>query len=383
MKNQAAQNHCNAAAGGCLYLAFELAQRRWKLGFSPGLGVKPRVRTIEAGNLHELRREIELARVRFGLSKSCPVKSCYEAGREAFSLHRALTQLGIESIIMDSSSIEVPRRGRKVKTDRLDVIKLVRLLCRYYGGEPEVCSVVRVPSRAEEDQRHLHREMETVKHLRTSQAARIKSLLLSQGIYWNRSVARLSAEQLGRVRTLDGLRLEPGLRSRLERELGRWQEASQQLKELQRQRRELLQRESNPIIQMVLTLMKVRGVGVSSAWLLVMELFAWRKFRNRRQVGALSGMTGSHHQSGDSSHDQGIARQANYRIRGLLVELAWLWIRHQPQSELTLWYQRRFGGGSKRLRKIGIVAVARRLLIAFWRLLQHGEIPTGAQLKAL
>jgi transposase len=332
--------------------------------------------------MDQLQREIQLARVRFGLGGNCPVKSCYEAGREGFSLHRALTRLGIENIILDASSIEVPRRGRRVKTDRLDVIKLVRLLCRYHGGEPEVCSVVRVPSREEEDQRHLHREMGTLKELKTSQAARIKSLLVSQGIYWNRGVGRLTGEALGRLRTLEGLPLEPALRARLERELSRWQEASRQLKELQRQQRELLRMRDNPIIQMVLTLMKVRGMGLTSAWLLVMELFAWRKFRNRRQVGALSGMTGSHHQSGDSSHDQGIARHANYRIRGLLVELAWLWIRHQPQSELTLWYQRRFGSGSKRVRKIGIVAVARRLLIALWRLLDHGEIPAGAELKA-
>lgn len=192
----------------------------------------------------------------------------------------------------------------------------------------------------------------------------------------------MAEKGLDELRTLDGQRLGEGLRARLGRELHRWQAAGEQLRALQHQRRQWLrQRPEEAAVQMVVTLMKLRAIGIESAWLLVMELFAWRKFKNRRQVGAMSGMTGVHHLSGLVAHDLGVSRRANYRIRGLLVELAWLWVRYQPDSELTLWWKQRFASGGKRLRKIGIVAVARRLLIALWRLLERGELPAGARLR--
>jgi transposase len=331
--------------------------------------------------LGELAREIASARRHFKLPEDCPVYSCYEAGREGFSVHRALDKLGIKDIIMDSSSIEVPRGKRAVKTDRLDVGKLDRLLFRYHNGEREVCSVVRVPSAQDEDRRQLHREMDTLKAERTALAGRIKSLLATQGIYWRCGIARLS-EKLDQLHSLEGEPLGPGLKARLGREIQRWRDAGDQLRALQQERRELLTRQENePYVQLVLTLLKLRAIGVESAWLLVMELFSWREFTNRRQVGAMSGMTGVHHSSGDTQHDRGVSRRANYRVRGLLVELAWAWLRYQPNSELSVWYRQRYASGSKRLRKIGIVAVARRLIIALWRFLEFGEVPAGAELR--
>lgn len=383
MKNTTAPEHCTSPVPGrALYLSLELALKQWKLGFITGLGDKPRIRNIVSADLDALRREIDRAKRHFKLPDDAPVYSCYEAGREGFSVHRALLQLGIRNIIMDSSSIEVPRGKRPVKTDRLDVGKLDRLLFRYHNGEREVCSVVRVPSVEDEDRRQLHREMDTLKAEQTALAGRVKSLLMTQGIYWRPGIGRLSEKKLEELRTLDGRALPPQLRSRLDREIRRWRAAADELVALRRQRRERLTREANePYVQMVLTLMKLRAIGVESAWLLVMELFSWREFTNRRQVGAMSGMTGVHHSSGNTFHDRGVSRSANYRVRALLVELAWCWLRYQPNSELSLWYQQRFARGSKRLRKIGIVAVARRLTIALWRFLEFGEIPAGAEFR--
>lgn len=383
MKNTTARRHCTSSVmARALYLSFELALKKWKLGFITGLGDKPRIRTIAAGNLTALAQEMAAARRHFKLAEDAAVRSCYEAGREAFSLHRALIKLGIDNLIMDSSSIEVPRRRRATKSDRLDVAKLGRLLFRYHNGERQVCSVVRVPSPQDEDRRQLHREMDTLKAEQTALSGRIKSLLVTQGVYWPHGIGRLSRKPLREFRTLDGQALGPGLQARLGREIQRWRAAGEQLRELQRQRREILDRQANePFAQLVLTLLKLRAIGVESAWLLVMELFSWREFQNRRQVGAMSGMTGVHHGSGDTLHDQGISQRANYRVRALLVELAWLWLRYQPHSELSRWYQERFGSGSKRVRKIGIVAVARRLTIALWRFLEFGEIPAGAELR--
>jgi transposase len=383
MKNTTAPEHCTLPVSGrALYLSFELASKKWKLGFITGLGDKPRIRNIMPANLGELRREVNLAKSHFKLPDDAPVYSCYEAGREGFSLHRALLPLGINNLITDSSSIEVPRGKKPVKTDRLDVGKLGRLLFRYHNGEHEVCSMVRVPTPEEEDRRQLHREMDTLKAEQTALSGRIKSLLVTQGIYWRAGIGRLSKKPLDQLHTLDGRPLPPGLRARLAREIQRWRAAGEQLRALQGERREVLTRQANEsYVQLVLTLMKLRAIGVESAWLLVMELFSWRQFTNRRQVGAMSGMTGVHHGSGDTKHDRGVSRCANYRVRALLVELAWAWLRYQPNSQLSVWYRQRFASGSKRLRKIGIVAVARRLTIALWRFLEFDEIPAGAQLR--
>ena len=286
----------------------------------------------------------------------------------------------IENLVVDSASIEVNRRAKRAKTDRLDVGKLLTMLIRYDYGEKKVWSVVHVPSVEAEDKRHLHRQLGTLKTDRTRHINRIKGLLVGQGV---RIPVRADfLERLETVRLWDGSPLPPGLRSRLEREYAGLQFVNQQIKELEAERREMIRTSDDPSVEQVRVLMRLRGIGENSAWLFVMEFFGWREFRNRRQVGGLTGLTPTPYQSGDESQEQGISKAGNRPIRAMAIEIAWGWLRHQPHSELSLWYQRRFGHGSKRLRKIGIVALARKLLVAFWRYLEYGEIPAGAQLKA-
>lgn len=362
-----------------LYLAFELGSTEWKLGFTVGLGQNPRRRKVDARHLGALQEEIGAAKKRFGLPEDTVVKSCYEAGRDGFWLHRYLVTKGIENVIVDSASIEVNRRARRAKTDRLDVSKLVNMLIRYHSGEKKVWSVVHVPSEEAEDQRHLHRQLSKWKGDRTRYSNRIKGLLAGQGV--RLPVDGNFLERVERVRMWNGAPLPPGLRGRLEREYAGFQHTNQQIKELDAARRELIRTSDHPSDKKVRGLLRLRGIGENSAWLFVKEFFGWRVFHNRREVGSLAGLTPTPHQSGEQSREQGISKAGNRLVRGMIIEIAWGWLRHQPESELTLWYQERFGHGSKRVRKIGIVALARKLLIALWRYVETGEIPEGAQFK--
>lgn len=362
-----------------LYLAFELGNEKWKLGFTIGLGQRPRERTIHARDLVALQREIRLAKKRFGLPKTARVLSCYEAGRDGFWLHRYLLTEGIQNLVVDSSSIEVNRRAKRAKTDGLDVAKLLTMLIRFDYGETKVWSVVHVPSVEAEDKRHLHRQLATLKVDRTRHINRIKGLLAGQGV--RIPVKADFLERLERVRLWDRSPLPAGLQSRVEREYICLQFVEQQIKELEAERAAIIRTSDDPSVDKVRQLLRLRGIGHNSAWLYVMEFFGWRSFRNRREVGALAGLTPTPYQSGDESREQGISKAGNRPIRAMAIEIAWGWLRYQPQSELTVWYQERFGHGSKRLRKIGIVALARKLLIALWQYLETGLIPEGALLK--
>lgn len=363
-----------------LYLAFELGNEKWKLGFTIGLGQRPRERTIDAGDLPALQAEIRLAKKRFGLPQTARVLSCYEAGRDGFWLHRYLLARGVENLVVDASSIEVPRRAKRAKTDRLDLGKLLTMLIRFDCGEKKVWSVVHVPSLEAEDKRHLHRELATLKTDRTRHINRIKGLLVGQGV--RIPVKADFLERLESIRLWNGSPLPAGLRSRLEREYACLQFVAQQIKELEAERKELIRTSTDPSVEKVRQLPRLRGIGDNSAWLYVMEFFGWRSFRNRREVGALAGLTPTPHQSGDESREQGISKAGNRPVRAMAIEIAWGWLRHQPHSDLSRWFQQRFGHGSKRMRKIGIVALARKLLVALCRYLEYGEIPAGAQLKA-
>lgn len=363
-----------------LYLAFELSNKKWKLGFTIGLGQKPRERAIGAGDLLALREEIWMAKKRFQLPEGTRVLSCYEAGRDGFWIHRYLLANGIENLIVDAASIEVPRRARRAKTDRMDVGKLLTMLMRYDCGEKKVWSVVRPPSPEAEDKRHLHRELSTLKVERTRHINRIKGLLVGQGVHI--PVKGDFLQRLDQVRLWDGSPLPSRLRVRLEREFAALEFIGEQIKELEAERRRLIRTSTDPSIEKVRWLLRLKGIGENSAWLFTMEFFAWRDFRNRREVGSLAGLTPTPYQSGDESREQGISKAGNRPIRAMAVEIAWGWLRHQPESELTRWFWKRFGHGSKRMRKIGIVALARKLLVALWRYLEYGEVPAGAQLKA-
>jgi transposase len=363
-----------------LYLAFELGQKQWKLGFTVGFGQKPRERTVLAGDLPAVKREIELARRRFGLSSEARVLSCYEAGRDGFWLHRYLVHLGVRSLIVDSSSIEVNRRARRAKTDKMDLGKLLTMLMRYDHGERKVWSVVRVPTVEQEDSRQLHRDLEALRGERTRHINRIKGLLASYGVRM-----RVGADFLDRLETRrlwDGRPVPLGLKRRLVREYERLGLVKGQIKQLQAERVDRVKTSESPDVEMVRQLLCLRGIGINSSWLYVMEFFGWREFRNGREVGALAGLTPTPHQSGDEAWERGISKAGNRHVRSTAVQIAWAWLRWQPDSKLSRWYQERFANGSGRLRRIGIVALARKLLVDLWRYLENGVIPEGAQLKA-
>jgi transposase len=362
-----------------LYMAMELSNAEWKLGFTVGLGQAPRLRNLAAREMAGLKEEIRLSKVRFGLPESAPVISCYEAGRDGFWLHRCLTAQGVTNLVVDSASIEVNRRKRRAKTDRLDASKLLLMLIRYVQGERKVWSVLHPPSPQEEDQRQLHRELMALKRERTHHINRIKGLLISQGVSLKLKADFLS--QLEAVRLWDGTPLLPELRQSLLREYQRYQLVQEQVHQIELERREAIRTGDTLAIRQVRQLLQIKGVGVNSAWLYVMEFFSWRGFRNRRELGSLSGLTPTPYQSGNSAHEQGISKAGNRPIRAMAIELAWSWLRFQPGSALSIWYQNRFAHGNSRLRRIGIVALARKLLIALWQYLERGLLPAGACLR--
>ena len=367
-----------------LYLAFELSNKNWKVGFSIGLGQKVRIRTIACGNLTALRSEIQLAKRRFKLAEETQVMSCYEAGRDGFWIHRFLKAEGVKNLVVDSASIEVNRRKRRVKADKLDVHSLVRMLIRYSYGEQKIWSVVHVPSMEEEDRRQLHREMTTLEKEKKRTGNRIRGLLATQGI---RIKGRLdlSGERLNGLRMWDKQPLGHGLKERIRREWEHLVFIKERILELTRERQQALKQPASPDhpdIEKIRQLQELKAIGPIGAWVLTREFFGWRKFKNRRQVESLSGLVSTHYQSGDTNVEQGISKAGVVPVRQIAVELAWGWIRYQPRSKLTRWYNERFANSGKKARKIGIVAVARRLLIDLWRYLETGAIPEGAELKA-
>lgn len=363
-----------------LFLAFELSVNQWKLGFTTGAAQRPRERNVPARHLEAVREESGRAKARFGLPEDAPVLSCYEAGRDGFWLHRWLVTQGVANCVVDSSSIEVNRRHRRAKTDRLDVQKLLTMLLRHAAGERKVWRIVRVPRVEEEDRRQLHRALTTAKRDRTRVINRIKGLLASHGLVMPHGGD--FSQQLEHFRLWDGTPLPAGLRHRLGQEWEQVVALTQRIAQLEAERRAVLQTAEDAVTQKVQQLLMLKGIGINSAWLFVMEFFGWRAFRNRKEVGALSGLTPTPYASGNTAYEQGIAKAGNAHIRAMAIEIAWGWLRFQPQSTLTQWYQQRFGHGSSRLRRIGIVAVARKLLIALWRFVETGVVPDGAVLKA-
>ena len=371
----------STAPTGGLLLAFELGQRSWKLGFTVGMGQRPRIRQIPAGAAGVLATEIERAKKRLGLSSDAPVTSCYEAGRDGFWLHRYLVAHGITNYVVDSSSIEVNRRARRAKTDRLDLAGLLSLLARYALGDRRAWRVVRVPTVAEEDARHLPRTLEALTQDRTRLVTRLKSLLTTQGV----SVP-IDAKFLHRLEAThlwDGTPLPPGLQERLTRTWTQLQEVDGQMRDLKALRLTRPEHLTPSTSHALAQLLTMRAIGPIGASVLATEIFGWRRIRNRRELGALVGLVPAPYQSGETDYDQGITRAGNAHVRRVIVQLAWGWIRHQPDSALTHWYQQRFGAGGKRIRKIGIVALSRKLLIALWRYLETGVVPDGARLKPM
>jgi transposase len=366
-----------ASASPVLYLAFELSNREWKLASTTARGQAARLVSVSARNTAQVLAEIARAKRRFGLPSGAAVFSCYEAGPDGFWLDRFLDQEGIRNVIVDSSSIEVNRRARRAKADGLDAVSLVGLLVRYCEGETGVWSTVEVPDPADEDQRHVHRELDQLRRERTTHSNRVRGLLAVVGI--KITGKRALPCDLDSLRQWNGEPLPAGLKGRLAREFERMELLDRQIRALETAQAEQIRNDQTRHVEKVRTLMGLKGVGQTTATILTYEFFGWRDFANRRQVGALGGLTPTPYQSGDSNHEQGISKAGNVWVRWIMGELAWSWLRFQPESALSQWYFKRFGGGTSRMKRTGIVALARKLLIALWRYVEQGEVPEGAQ----
>jgi transposase len=369
-----------------MFVALELSSNSWKLAFSSSSSSRVRLRNIAAGALQALEREIALAKAKFGLDENAPIQTCYEAGRDGHWLHRALLGIGINNFVIESSCLEVDRRQKQRKTDRLDAMKMVHALIRYCRGERSSLRVNHVPGAEDEDIRNLQRELQTIRSDRTRINNRIKGLLVAQGI----RLARVGADfpsQLAQMTTGDGQALGEYLTARLRRDFARMQLCVAQIRELEKCRAELFRQAARACEKAASRqhiadrLIELRGIGAEGAWTLSTELFAWREFANRRQVGAVVGLTPTHYSSGKLERELGISKAGRGELRSLLVELAWLWLQYQPQSDLTRWYHKKVTGQGSRIRRIAIVALARKLLVALWKYAMQGEIPGGANFK--
>jgi transposase len=367
-----------STASAALYVAFELSTKEWLLTMSPAPDAKRHRARVRPGDRAALARVLADAKARFGLAAAAPVRSCYEAGRDGFWPARLLTLLGVANLVVDSSSIEVSRRLRQAKTDRLDGEKLLRMLLRYWGGERDVWHVVHVPSRAAEDGRHASRALTTLQAERTRYRNRIHSLLALHGVGRVRIDARFPA-RLADVPDWNGEPLPAGVQARLLESWRLLQSVERERQQARRTERQHVRATAAPSAAQRLA--RLRGVAARSATILTQELFS-RQLRNRRQVGALTGLVSVPFRSGKVRLDQGLARSGLPAVRRIAVEIAWAWLRYQPTSALARWYQARFGTGGAVTRRIGIVALARRVIIALWRYAEHGLVPEGALLKA-
>jgi len=369
-----------------LYMGLELSKYKWVLGGSIGLN-KINIKSIDSFDMADFLKCIRQFKERFNLCQDCPVKIVFESGLDGFSVYRTLASYGFEVMQVDSSSIELNRRKRKAKTDKIDVKKLTNLLYRFHHGEQECLRAVRVPSVAEEDLRRLHREYEQLQKEQGQHENRIMSILAVNGIPISiQAIKRKDFEQRLKSQSFKtplGDEIPANAQMAMEREYERYKLVHQQLLCLKREATNYVRNHSeSKVAQQVTSLQRLKGLGFWGAWKLATEWFSWRTFNNRKEVGSAAGLTGVPHQSGEMDRDQGISKAGNKRIRRLGVELSWMWLRYQPESQLSQWFHQRFVQG-KRTRRIGIVALARKLLIMFWRYLSKGVLPEDVALKAV
>lgn len=364
-----------------LLVSLELAGRTWRVAAADGKREHPAVFKAEEFNLWErlqqLQRRLEEFQSKWRLPAGCQVVVIYEAGQDGFWIARALQAQGMRVLVVDAASIPVPRHTRRAKTDRLDALKLLEVLSAWLRGERSGVRMLHIPSEQAEANRLLSRERGLLQKEMQQHRDRARKLLRTQGCTDEIDgdfVERLTA---GQVRRADGRPLPEQLWDWLLREAERLELARSQLATLEKT---LLHQLPEEMQRCIAALARLQGIGWVGAMRLVLELF-WRDFANRRQVGACVGLVPQPYDSGDSHTDQGISKQGNRRLRALLIELAWMWLRYQPGSALAQWFARRTQAGTKRGRRIAIVAVARRLAIALWRYLRDGVIPPGAQLK--
>jgi len=368
-----------------LAVSLELAASKWKVALHDGRREQPAVHTVAqpqaAARLQAVLDLIEAHKEKWSLPAGVRIVVSYEAGQDAFWIYRALQARHVECYVVDPASIPVERHKRRAKTDRLDAIKLVINLRAWLRGERDRMHVVHVPSPQDEASRQLMRDRGQLQKEVLQHRDRMRKLLVTLGC-WDDVDRKAFAGRLARdeVRCHDGAPLPPELRERLLRECERLALAEQQLAALEKTRQASL---PAPARERSDHLARLKGIGEVGASRLTLELF-WRQFHNRRELGACVGLVPQPYDSGESQVDQGISKQGNRRVRALLVEMAWSWLRYQPDSALTQWFNQRTQGTgpNRRARRIAIVAVARRLAIALWRYLKNGVIPEGAQLKS-
>ena len=385
-----------------LFAALELSLSRWVVVASAPGESKVSRHTLPACDgpallalLEELRRRAERRS-----SRAVTVVTIQEAGRDGFWLHRLLEAHGVRSHVVDPASIAVSRRSRRAKTDRIDAEGLLRALMAFARGERQVCSMLRPPTREAEDARRLTREREALLAERVRHTNRIKGLLATQGVFGFEPAWQARRARLEELRTSQGAVLPPRLKAEIVRQIERLELILRQIAEVEAARDAVLAAERQSAAVEAPSsgavdakpaalpagegagarLLRLKGVGPETAAVLRLEAFH-RTFANRREVAAYAGLTPTPWQSGGIDTEQGISKAGNGRLRRTMVQLAWFWLRHQPQSALSVWYRERVGDGRGRIKRIAIVALARKLLIALWRFITQGLVPSGAELK--
>src|SRR5688572_26922829 len=391
MNNWAVESADGGSQRGRIFAAIELSKAKWIVALClPHLG-KVSLYEIAGGDAERLLALLDRARTAATAQgvEATEIYTCYEAGYEGFWLHRLLEAGGIHNSVLDSASIQVSRRRRRLKTDRTDAESLLRVFMAWHRGERQACSVVRVPSPEDEDMKRLHRSRANLLRERVRHVNRIRGLLHLQGVVHVHPHREGWTSALADLQTRDGRRFPPQLMSEIKREAKLLELVRKLLREVDLEllalvRAKRLHRRScersnpHPIAS---KLVSIRGIGPTLAAVLATELF-YRRFDNRRQVASYTGLSPTPYSSGGTSRDQGISKAGNQRARSNAVELAWLWLRHQPDSRLAAWYRDRVTSAKGRLRRIAIVALARKLVVALWRFVETGLVPEGVVLKA-
>ncbi len=370
---------------GAIFVSLELSRSTWLItSLSPDGGEKLSKHSVRgsdvAGLLERFARLKEKTRARTG--EVFPIIVIQEAGLDGFWIHRVLQSEGIESHVVDPASVATSRRRRRAKTDRIDGEALVRALLAYKRGEPRVCAMVKAPTPQEEDRRRVCRERKVLIVERVQHVNRVKGLLFCQGITGYKPLQRDRRERLEELQTGDSRPLPDHLKAQLRRELDRIELLMEQIKAVEAERDALLAREHAVALAPAAMLLDIKGIGPEFAGILWAEgLF--RHFANRRQVAAYAGLAPTPWQSGSVDREQGVSKAGNPRLRTTLIQLAWLWVRHQPRSALSLWFEERVKRNGGRLKKTMIVALARKLLVALWKYVSAGVVIEGAVLKAI
>jgi transposase len=363
----------------------ELSLSTWLItSLSPGSGEKMSKHMVQGGDIAGLLRRFaqlqEKAQARTG--RNFPIIVIQEAGLDGFWIDRVLKNEGIESHVVDPASVATSRRRRRAKTDKIDGEALVRTLLAYKRGEPRVCAMVKAPTPEEEDRRRLCRERKVLITERVKHVNRLKGLLFSQGVCGYEPLRRNRRLRLDELRTGDGRPLPKHLKAQISRELDRLELLLEQIKAVETERDALLAAQQIAAPSSAAMLLAIKGIGPDFAAVLWSEgLF--RHFDNRRQIASYAGLAPTPWKSGSIDREQGVSKAGNPRLRTTLIQLAWLWLRHQPQSALTLWFKERVVRNGGRLKKATIVALARKLLVALWKYVTAGVVIEGAIMKAV